>query len=95
MNYDESVSLERKAIFRYLPINETIVVLSSRIWERVVPLPGKSILGDFSYHLSFCQIACFYDQDMIFMVIACIMFKVFYVDLPMGQKPLYKAQINV
>jgi len=32
---------------------------------------------------------------MIFMVIACIMFKVFYVDLPMGQKPLYKAQINV
>ena len=41
MNYDESVSLERKAIFRYLPINETIVVLSSRIWERVVPLPGK------------------------------------------------------
>lgn len=93
MNYDESVSLERKAIFRYLPINETIVVLSSRIWERVVPLPGK--IDSRGLQLSFCQIACFYDQDMIFMVIACIMFKVFYVDLPMGQKPLYKAQINV
>ena len=95
MNYDESVSLERKAIFRYLPINETIVVLSSylgtsRTFARKNRFSGTSVII-----LSFCQIACFYDQDMIFMVIACIMFKVFYVDLPMGQKPLYKAQINV
>gem|GEM_PF-7063275 len=28
--------------------------------------------------------ASFYDQDMIFIVIACLMFKVFYVDLPMS-----------
>ena len=53
MNYDESVSLERKAIFRYLPINETVVVLSSRIWERVVPLPGK--IDSRGLQLSFCH----------------------------------------